>query len=70
MLKRIPVLLLAVMPLLDLPFAKADQFWPDRRSGSVVNVADFGVKPNTGDDATFGVLLALDACRAVKNPVY
>jgi hypothetical protein len=49
--------------------ASADQLSPVNHHGSVVNVADFGVKPDSGEDATFRVLLALDACRAVKNPV-
>ena len=34
-----------------------------------INVTDFGVKPDSGQDATLGVFQALEACRAVKNPV-
>ena len=51
------------------PFATHDQPQATPRQETIVSVTEFGVKPNGDGDVTFGVLQALEACRAVKNPV-
>lgn len=49
--------------------AWADRNLPSNIQESVINVADFDVKPDADADATLGVLRALEACHQIRNPV-
>ena len=66
---KLPILPMVATLMLTPWCARSDPVSPAIQQRSVVKVTDFGVKPNIGADATFGVFRALEACRAAENPV-